>query len=64
MPDETDIEKRDKAIIAFILLTGVRDGALISLKLKHLDIKSGVLSRMQKRSQLSFKSHLRPSSSQ
>jgi len=38
MPYETDIEKRDRAIVAFILITGVRDGALISLKHKDVDL--------------------------
>lgn len=37
MPYETEIEKRDRAIIAFMALTGVRDAALISLKLKDVD---------------------------
>ena len=38
MPDQTDIERRNKALIAFTLLTGVRDGALISIKLKHVNL--------------------------
>jgi site-specific recombinase XerD len=38
MPADTDIEQRNPAIIALIFLTGVRDGALVSLKLKHIDI--------------------------
>lgn len=37
MPDETPIEKRDRTLIAFTAITGIRDGALISLKLKHFD---------------------------
>ncbi len=37
MPDESDIEKRDKALFAFLLVTGVRDGAAASLRLKHVD---------------------------
>jgi integrase/recombinase XerD len=39
MPFDSDVEKRDKAIIAFTLLTGVRDGALISLKFKDVDLE-------------------------
>ncbi len=35
---ETDIEKRDRALIAFTILTGIRDSAIISLKLKHIDL--------------------------
>ncbi len=39
MPNSTAIEKRDRALIAFTLLTGTRDGAMASLKLKHIDFK-------------------------
>jgi integrase len=38
MPSTTDIEKRNRALIAFTFLTGVRDGALASLKLKHVNL--------------------------
>ena len=38
MPAETTLERRDRAILAFALLTGVRDGALISLSLRHVDM--------------------------
>ncbi len=37
MPDQTSIEMRDRAVFAVLALTGVRDGALITLQLKHLD---------------------------
>lgn len=37
MPTETVIERRDKALIAFTLLSGARDSALVSLSLKHVD---------------------------
>lgn len=37
MPTETDIELRNRALIAFTILTGARDGALASLQLKHVD---------------------------
>src|ERR1700751_1329959 len=39
MPDETDIQRRDRAIIAFAILSGARDGAIISFRLKHIDIE-------------------------
>jgi integrase/recombinase XerD len=39
MPSNSDIELRDRAVVAFIMLTGVRDGALASLKLKHVDVQ-------------------------
>jgi integrase len=35
------IQRRDRALVAFILLTGARDGAVASLKLKHLDLAEG-----------------------
>ena len=38
MPAQSDIEKRDRALIAFTLLTGARDGATASFKLKHIDL--------------------------
>ena len=36
MPHGTDIEKRDRAIFAFMIITCVRDDALVSLKRKHV----------------------------
>ncbi len=41
MPSGTDIEKRNRALIAFILLTGVRDNAVASMRLKHVDLADG-----------------------
>ena len=41
MPSQTDIELRNRAIVAFLMLTGCRDGALVSLKLKHIDLAAG-----------------------
>ena len=38
MPSRTDIELRDRALIAFTLLTGARDSAIASMKLKHVDL--------------------------
>ena len=43
MPASTEIERRDRALIAFTILTGARDGAIASLKLKHVDIEQGRL---------------------
>jgi integrase len=43
MPALTVIERRDGAVIAFALLTGARDGALASLKLRHVDLAQGRL---------------------
>src|ERR1035437_565378 len=38
MPTNTDIELRNRALIAFALLTGARDRAIASMKLKHVDL--------------------------
>lgn len=39
MPHSSDIEKRDRAIFAFMIITCVRDDALVSLKRKHVNIE-------------------------
>jgi integrase len=41
MPMKTDIQRRDRALIAFTLLTGARDSAIASMKLKHVDLIEG-----------------------
>ena len=41
MPTETVFDKRNKALFAFFMLTGIRDGAAASLKLKHVNIETG-----------------------
>jgi integrase/recombinase XerC len=38
MPAGNDIELRNRALIAFTLLTGARDSAIASMKLKHVDL--------------------------
>jgi len=38
MPSANDIERRNRALVAFTLLTGARDSAIASLKLKHVDL--------------------------
>ncbi|WP_231731509.1 tyrosine-type recombinase/integrase [Colwellia sp. TT2012] len=38
MPKRTDIEKRNRALIAFTLLTGARDSAIASIKIKHVNL--------------------------
>ena len=43
MPATTDIELRDRALIAFTILTGARDGAIASFKLRHIDIAAGTI---------------------
>lgn len=41
MPAGTEIERRNRALVAFALLTGARDSALASMKLKHVDLVAG-----------------------
>lgn len=43
MTADTDVQRRDRALVAFSLLTGARDGALASIKLKHVDLAQGRL---------------------
>ena len=38
MPIDTEIERRNRALVAFTLLTGARDSAIASMKLKHVDL--------------------------
>ena len=38
MPVTSDIEQRNRALIAFAILTGARDGAIASFKLRHIDV--------------------------
>lgn len=38
MPANSEIERRNRALIAFTLLTGARDSAIASMKLKHVDL--------------------------
>ncbi len=45
MPAETEIQRRDRALIAFTWLTGVRDGALASLKVKHVNLANGCVNQ-------------------
>jgi integrase len=39
MPVGTDIERRDRALIAFAILSGARDDAIASMSLKHVDLE-------------------------
>ncbi|QFT74519.1 site-specific integrase [Ruegeria sp. THAF33] len=38
MPIETVIQRRDRALIAFLFLTGSREGAAITVRLRHVDL--------------------------
>lgn len=39
MPINTEIEQRNRALIAFTILTGARDSAIASAKLSHINLK-------------------------
>jgi integrase/recombinase XerD len=41
MSVSTHIECRDRALIAFAIATGARDRAIISAKIKHVNLDSG-----------------------
>jgi integrase/recombinase XerD len=43
MPSGTDVEMRDRALVALALMTGARDDALASLRLKHVDLEAGLI---------------------
>jgi len=41
MPSATPLQRRDRALFAFLMLTGARDGAIASMRLKHVDLVQG-----------------------
>lgn len=41
MPDGSEIQRRNRALVAFALLTGARDSAIASMKLKHGNLNEG-----------------------
>lgn len=43
MPTATPLQQRNRALVAFAVLTGARDGALSSLRLKHVDLTQGLV---------------------
>jgi integrase/recombinase XerD len=45
MPSSTELEMRNRALVAFTILTGARDRAIASMKLKHLDIAGGYINQ-------------------
>lgn len=38
MPHSSELERRDRALLAFTLITGARDGAIASTRIKHVNI--------------------------
>jgi integrase len=45
MPTDTEIERRNRTLVAFTLLTGARDSAIASMKLKHVDLIAGCVNQ-------------------
>ncbi len=41
MPADNEIQKRDRALIAFLILTGIRVNAVASIRLKHVFLEEG-----------------------
>jgi len=54
MPAATDIQRRDRALIAFTILTGARDGAIASFKLRHIDTAEGKIDQDAREVQTKF----------
>jgi integrase len=54
MPVTTEIERRDRAVVAFTVLTGARDGAIVSVKLRHIDIAEGKIDQDAREVQTKF----------
>jgi len=45
MPTATELERRNRALMAFTLLTGARDSAIASMRLKHVDMIAGYVNQ-------------------
>ena len=41
MPETSEIERRHRALFAFLMISGARDGATASLRLKHINLADG-----------------------
>ena len=54
MPITTDIERRNRALIAFTILTGARDGAIASFKLRHIDVMAAKIDQDAREVQTKF----------
>lgn len=54
MPTSSAIERRDRAVIAFTLLTGARDSAIASMKLKHVNLAAGCVEQDAREVQTKF----------
>jgi site-specific recombinase XerD len=58
MPHDTDVQKRNRALIAFIYCTGIRDGALLGLRLKHINPDKRYIVQDPKEVETKFGKHI------
>jgi site-specific recombinase XerD len=54
MPADSAIQRRDRALVAFTLLTGARDSATASMKLKHVNLAAGYVEQDARKVQTKF----------
>ena len=54
MPADSEIQRRDRALVAFTLLTGARDSAIASMKLKHVNLAAGCVEQDAREVQTKF----------
>lgn len=54
MPHASDIEKRNRALIAFALVTGMRDSAMATIRLKHIHLERGLVTQDPKEVKTKF----------
>jgi integrase len=59
MPSESFSERRDRAVLALIYLTGARDGVIPGLRFRHIDIGGGVLDQNGDEVATKFGKHLK-----
>lgn len=55
MPIETIIDRRNRALIAFTILTGMRDAAIASIRIKHVNLSSKPIMVKQEPDQIKTK---------
>jgi len=54
MPVDTEIDRRNRALLAFTILTGARDSAIASMKLKHVDLSTNCVHQDAREVQTKF----------
>lgn len=54
MPSGTEVERRDRALMALLFLTGMRDAAVVGLKLKDVDVRQSFIFQDPRHAQTKF----------